>query len=73
MSTSRQRLAQLQSASAHADAGQLLAWLRSMPTAPAQVYVVHGNLNATDRLCRRIETELDWRAVVPEHGTSWPA
>ncbi|HSN79563.1 MAG TPA: MBL fold metallo-hydrolase, partial [Rhodoferax sp.] len=33
---------QLESASAHADANQLLAWLRTMPEPPDQVYVVHG-------------------------------
>jgi len=63
---------QLQSASAHADANQLLAWLRSMPKAPDQVYVVHGELSASDELRKRIEHELGWRAAVPEHGSTWP-
>ena len=63
---------QLQSASAHADANQLLAWLRSMPKSPDQVYVVHGDLNASDELRKRIEHELGWRAAVPEHGSTWP-
>jgi len=63
---------QLQSASAHADANQLLAWLRSMPKAPDQVYVVHGELDASDALRKRIEHELGGRAMVPEHGSTWP-
>ncbi|MDD5335258.1 MAG: MBL fold metallo-hydrolase [Rhodoferax sp.] len=63
---------QLQSASAHADAPQLLAWLRSMPQAPNQVYVVHGELNAADELRKRIKHQLGWRAMVPEHGSTWP-
>ncbi len=63
---------QLQSASAHADANQLLAWLRTMPEAPDQVYVVHGELAAADELRKRIKHELGWRAIVPEHGSSWP-
>jgi len=63
---------QLQSASAHADAGQLLAWLKTMPQAPDQVYVVHGELAASDQLRLRIKTELGWRAMVPEHGSTWP-
>jgi metallo-beta-lactamase family protein len=63
---------QLQSASAHADANQLLAWLRTMPQAPDQVYVVHGELAAADELRKRIKHELGWRAVVPEHGSTWP-
>ena len=63
---------QLQSASAHADAGQLLHWLRSMPARPDQVYVVHGDLSASDTLRARIEHDLGWRALVPEHGSTWP-
>jgi metallo-beta-lactamase family protein len=62
----------LQSASAHADGNQLLDWLRSMPTAPAQVYVVHGERQASDVLRARTERELGWRALVPEHGSTWP-
>ena len=63
---------QLQSASAHADAKQLLTWLRTMPQAPNQVYVVHGELGASDELRKRITHELGWRAIVPEHGSTWP-
>lgn len=63
---------QLQSASAHADASQLLAWLRTMPQAPDQVYVTHGELGASDEFRKRIKHELGWRATVPEHGSTWP-
>jgi metallo-beta-lactamase family protein len=63
---------QLSSASAHADAKQLLAWLRTMPQAPSQVYVVHGDAGPADALRARIEHELGWRAQVPEHGSTWP-
>jgi metallo-beta-lactamase family protein len=65
-------IVQLQSASAHADANQLLQWLRSMPTSPDQVYVVHGDLSASDALRSRIQRDLGWRALVPEHGSTWP-
>ncbi len=63
---------QLESASAHADANQLLAWLRTMPQAPDQVYVVHGEPGPSDTLRGRIKRELGWRATVPEHGSTWP-
>ncbi len=62
---------QLQSASAHADANQILAWLRTVPQAPDQVYVVHGEMGAADELRKRIKHELGWRAMVPEHGSTW--
>jgi metallo-beta-lactamase family protein len=63
---------QLHSASAHADSNQLLAWLRNMPQAPDQVYVVHGELSAADEFRKRVERDLGWRAMVPEHGSTWP-
>jgi metallo-beta-lactamase family protein len=65
-------IVQLQSASAHADANQLLNWLRRMPKAPDQVYVVHGEAAPADTLRTRINHELGWRAVVPEQGSTWP-
>jgi metallo-beta-lactamase family protein len=64
---------QLQSASAHADAPQLEAWLRSLPAPPDQIYVVHGEAGAADALRLRIKHGLGWRALVPEHGATWPA
>ncbi len=63
---------QLQSSSAHADALQLVDWLGHMKTKPDQVYVVHGEPEASDALRQRIERELKLRAVVPEHGSTWP-
>jgi metallo-beta-lactamase family protein len=36
------------------------------------VYVVHGELQASDTLRSRIQHELGWRAMVPEHGSTWP-
>jgi metallo-beta-lactamase family protein len=63
---------QLESSSAHADATQLISWLKHMKHAPSQVYVVHGELDAADTMRQRIERELRWRAVVPEHGSTWP-
>lgn len=63
----------LQSASAHADGNQLLDWLRAMPAPPAQVYVVHGESQASDTLRTRIQCELGWRAEVPEQGSTWPS
>ena len=68
----RAEVAQIESASAHADGNQLLSWLHTMPTAPGQVYVVHGEREASDMLRQRIEHEIKWRAVVPEHGSVWP-
>ena len=70
--TVRAEVVQIESASAHADGNQLLSWLHQMPSAPGQVYVVHGEREAADRLRQRIEHEIKWRAVVPEMGSVWP-
>lgn len=53
--------------SAHADADELLTWMRSAPTAPDCVYVTHGEPAAADTLRSRIRRELGWPARVPEH------
>lgn len=43
-----------------------------LPSAPDQVDAVHGELGASDELRKRIKHELGWRAMVPEHGSTWP-
>ena len=58
-------IVQLTSASAHADAHQLLAWLNKIPKPASQVYVVHGENSAADTLRQSIEHALNLRAVVP--------
>lgn len=63
----RAEVAQLQSASAHADADELIAWLRQMPAAPRQAFVTHGEASASDALRQRIQTELGWSVIVPEY------
>ena len=67
----RAEVVQLQTASAHADARQLMTWLRAMPGTPQRAFLVHGDPEASDALRRRIESELHWHVVVPEHGSSW--
>jgi Cft2 family RNA processing exonuclease len=59
-----------QASSAHADADELLDWMRAMPGKPRTVFVTHGEPGSSDALRQRIERELHWQAVVPEHGAS---
>lgn len=63
----RAEVVQLQALSAHADADELLAWMRTAPAPPARVYVTHGEPAAADTLRARIEHELGSHARVPEH------
>ncbi len=59
---------QLAAASAHADADELLDWLRAAPRPPRRVFVTHGEADAADALRARIEHELGWPASTPEYG-----
>ena len=64
----RARVAHLDSLSAHADADELIAWLRTAPRPPMSVSVVHGEATAADTLRRRIRHELGVPAAVPSAG-----
>ena len=54
--------------SVHADAGEIVAWMRRMPRPPHTVYVVHGEPRAAAALAERVADELHWCAVVPRLG-----
>lgn len=53
--------------SAHADAGELVDWLRAGER-PQTVYIVHGEPDAAESLRERIDRELGWTVVVPRSG-----
>ena len=54
--------------SAHADASQLIDWLKTLKKVPKHVFVTHGEPDAADALRWRIEHELGWSASVPMLG-----
>lgn len=64
----RATVSALEGFSGHADADELMAWLRQMPGKPQQTFVVHGEPDAADTLRLRIKDELGWAARVPQHG-----
>lgn len=66
----RAQVGQLQASSSHADADELIGWMRRMPRRPRCVFVTHGELAASDALRQRIEHELRWDALVPEHRST---
>lgn len=53
--------------SAHADADEIMAWLRNFEASPKMTFITHGEPNASDTLRHRIEEELGWPCLVPEH------
>lgn len=64
----RAEITAIESMSAHADADDIIDWMRKSPRPPATVYVTHGERAAADTLRLRIERELGWPARVPEQG-----
>ncbi|GHD57826.1 MBL fold metallo-hydrolase [Thalassobaculum fulvum] len=58
----------LQMFSAHADADEIMTWLRGFEQPPQEIFVVHGEPAAADTLRHRIAEELGWNCHVPEHG-----
>lgn len=54
--------------SAHADANELVDWLRRAPAAPDTVYVVHGEPKAASALAELVERDLGWNVVIPAYG-----
>jgi metallo-beta-lactamase family protein len=63
----RAEVVSLPSFSVHADADDLMAWLRTATQAPRGVFCVHGEDRAAQALASRIRQELDWDAVAPRH------
>ncbi|MDI1268084.1 MAG: MBL fold metallo-hydrolase [Polaromonas sp.] len=54
--------------SAHADARQIVDWLKTSPKAPRGVFLNHGEPAPADALRQRIERELGWSVTVPRLG-----
>jgi metallo-beta-lactamase family protein len=52
--------------SAHADADEIIAWIRSAPTPPRRVYLTHGEPAAQDTFAARLRLELGLDVHVPE-------
>lgn len=63
----RSEVVNLPAFSVHADADELVDWLRTCTSTPRTVFCVHGEEQASHALAARIADELDWPAVVPRH------
>jgi len=62
------KIEKIDAMSAHADAGEIVRWLRTFPRAPKATYLVHGEPGAQDALRARITKELGWNVEIPSHG-----
>lgn len=64
----RAQVSNLEMLSAHADANEIMRWLRGFNAAPKMTFPVHGEPAASDVLRHRIEEELCWPCRVPDLG-----
>ena len=64
-------IAHIDNLSAHADAEEILGWLRGFVRPPRQTFITHGEPAASDALRHRIARELEWDCRIPEYrGTA---
>lgn len=68
----RAEVSSLDSLSAHADAGEIIDWLRGFKSPPRQTFITHGEPSAADAMRQRIERELHWPCHVPYYLESVP-
>jgi metallo-beta-lactamase family protein len=63
----RARIETIESLSAHADYGEILAWLKRFSKAPGRTFMVHGEPKASEALRQRIVQQLQWQVSVPSY------
>ena len=61
------RVEKIDSMSAHADAGEIIRWLKGFKQPPKTTYLVHGEPSAQQALASRIGSELGWATHIPAH------
>ena len=66
------RIARLDSMSAHADRGEVLRWLGTLPRRPGRLCLVHGEPAPMDALKALVKERLGWDAHTPGHGEKIP-
>ena len=63
----RARVAKLNQMSGHADRGEVVRWLKTLPAPPQRLFLVHGEPAPMDALKATIKNELGWDAATPQH------
>jgi metallo-beta-lactamase family protein len=61
------KIERLDSMSAHADAGEILRWLKGFTQPPKMTYIVHGEPAAAEALEKKIQAELKWPTHIAKH------
>jgi metallo-beta-lactamase family protein len=58
---------ELENISAHADVEEIMLWLKNFATAPKAVFITHGEIDATHKLCTTITKKLNWQCIIPTY------
>jgi len=66
----RAQVRQIDNLSAHADAGEIIAWLSQFSQPPRKTFITHGEPTAADALRRKIEEHFHWDCEIPEYFDS---
>ncbi len=61
-------IAEIRSASAHADYAEILEWLNHFETPPKKTFITHGEPAAALALKNKIEASLGWTCIVPQYA-----
>lgn len=67
MVTINAEVASIHSLSAHADAEEILHWLRQFKKPPRTTFITHGEPESAQALKQLIESTLGWHCMVPEY------
>jgi metallo-beta-lactamase family protein len=65
--TTRARIVRIDSMSAHADRGEILQWLGTLPSSPGTLCLVHGEPGPMNVLKQSIEQRLGRNPRTPAH------
>ena len=57
--------------SGHADYNEMLAWLMPFNKAPKQIFMVHGEADASRSMAEKIKKTYDWKVTIPQFGDSF--
>ena len=63
----RAEISLIDNMSAHADANEIMIWLKQFKAAPRRTFITHREPAAADALRLRIQEELHWDAYVPDY------
>lgn len=64
----RASIEQIHSFSVHADANELISWMRSLVTKPKKVFVVHGEAGVAESFAERVANDLQVDCKAPQLG-----